>query len=275
MTEALISQFLMIDGVVPSPGDRNVPRTRRALRTAPIRGPDDQTLHDALVRAFRQSVEQAVPSGLPREGAAGIEFDKLADAFADFVSGRSVLLQLKPDLAEGERSAVRNFLETLVRVSENLDESRFEATISKLADLMLPDDLSVARGALAADNLELRDRFISEVPQLTSAEIGAKAGLQTKNPYATAARWKKNGEIFSVLHRGTEYYPAFQFRDGRPHPAIKKVLKALPAHLSGWQKAFWFVSTNGWLGDKAPVDVLDNAKAVTEAAEHEGQEVVG
>ena len=150
-----------------------------------------------------------------------------------------------------------------------------KSAISKLAEVLLPDELADARGALASDNLELRDRLIAEVPQLTSAEIGEKAGLRTKNPYATAARWKKSGDIFSVQHRGKEYFPAFQFREGRPHPTVKKALDALPSRLSPWQRAFWFVSTNGWLSDKAPADVLDDPHAVAAAAEREGEEVIG
>jgi len=39
--------------------------------------------------------------------------------------------------------------------------------------------------------------------------------------------------------------------------------------------AFWFVSTNGWLDDKAPADVLDDPQAVVAAAGREGEEVVG
>jgi hypothetical protein len=114
-------------------------------------------------------------------------------------------------------------------------------------------------------------RFLSSRAQ----KIGAQAGLKTKNPYATAARWKKAGDIFAVQHRGKEYFPAFQFREGRPHPTVKKALAALPTRLSSWQRAFWFVSTNGWLGDKAPADVLADPKAVVAAAEREGEEVVG
>jgi hypothetical protein len=49
----------------------------------------------------------------------------------------------------------------------------------------------------------------------------------------------------------------------------------LPARLSPWQRAFWFVSTNGWLGDRAPIDVLDDPQAVVAAAAREGEEVVG
>nr|WP_246728622.1 hypothetical protein [Rhizobium leguminosarum] len=182
---------------------------------------------------------------------------------------------MKPDLPEGHRRSVKTFFQTMVRVSGSLEESRLEDAINKLADVILPDELGEARGVLAADNLELRDRFIAEVPQLTSAEIGNRAGSSARNLYATAARWKKAGDIFSVHHRGTEYFPAFQLRDGRPHPTIKKALVALPENLSPWQRAFWFVSTNGWLDDKAPMDALDDIDAVAAAAARERQEVIG
>jgi hypothetical protein len=45
--------------------------------------------------------------------------------------------------------------------------------------------------------------------------------------------------------------------------------------MSAWQKAFWFVSSNGWLDDRVPAEMLDNATAVLAAAEHERQEVIG
>ena len=156
-----------------------------------------------------------------------------------------------------------------------LEASRQEAAISRLAEVILPDDLADARGALAADNLELRDRFIAQTSPLTSAQVGEQAGHRSSNPYATAARWKKAGDIFSVHHRGTEYFPAFQFREGRPHPTVKKVLAVLPESLSSWQRALWFVSTNGWLGGKAPADLLDDPDAIVAVAQHEGQEVIG
>lgn len=80
------------------------------------------------------------------------------------------------------------------------------------------------------------------------------------------------GEIFSVEHRGI--FPAFQFKDGQPHPAIKTALAALPQSLSAWQRAFWFVSANGWFNDKAPVGMLDSPGEVAAAAEQERQEMV-
>lgn len=82
------------------------------------------------------------------------------------------------------------------------------------------------------------------------------------------------GEIFSVEHRGTEYFPAFQFQDDRPRRAIKAALAALPQSLSAWQRAFWFVPANGWFNDEAPVDMLDSPGEVAAAAEQERQEMV-
>ena len=116
-------------------------------------------------------------------------------------------------MSDSQRTAIRTLLEAVIRISGSVEESRLEAAIGELAEVILPDELADARGPLASDNLELRDRFIAEVPQLTSTDIGALAGLKTKNPYATAARWKKSEEIFSVQHRGAEHFPAFQFRD--------------------------------------------------------------
>lgn len=265
MADALFSSYLMVDRPITPVAGRSMPGAARV--PDPHGTANDREL---LVGAIRRALQETAPATTAPTGTVD-----LAAAAADIALGQSVVLQLKPDLDEGHRNAVRSFLDMVVRVSGSLDETRLEAAIAKLAEVLLPDELADARGALASDNLELRDRFVAEVPQLTSAEIGAQAGLKTKNPYATAARWKKTGDIFSVQHRGKEYFPAFQFREGRPHPTVKKVLAVLPPRLSAWQRAFWFVSTNGWIGDKAPIDVLDDPQAVVAAAEREGEEVVG
>ena len=272
MSDALFSSFLMVDQpIAPVAGRHTLGSAMPQEHSSPAVSNDREILVGAILRALQETM--AAVAAPPAATSTG--FADLATAAADIALGHSVVLQLKPDLDEGHRSAVRAFLETVVRVSATLDETRLESAIGKLAEVLLPDELADARGALASDNLELRDRFVAEVPQLTSAEIHAQAGLMTKNPYATAARWKKSGDIFSVQHRGKEYFPAFQFREGRPHPTIKKALAALPPRLSSWQRAFWFVSTNGWLDDKAPADALDDPQSVIAAADREGEEVVG
>ncbi len=45
--------------------------------------------------------------------------------------------------------------------------------------------------------------------------------------------------------------------------------------MTAWQKALWLVSSNGWLEDAAPIDLLDNADALVAAAKKEHEEVIG
>jgi hypothetical protein len=260
MHDAFFSEFLLLES----------PTTAYPKRRAKAKAGVDKAqaaLTDVLARAIEAS------GLLVAADAAGVKL--AATAMADVALGRSVALRLNPKLADEQRNAAKLFLEKVIQVSDNLEASRLEAAIGKLADVILPDDLGAARGAIATDNLALRDRFLAEVPCLTSAEVGKLAGHTAANPYATAARWKKAGDIFSVNHRGGEYFPTFQFRDGRPHPAVKRVLAALPASLTAWQRALWFVSTNGWLSDKAPCGLLDEPEALIAAAKREGEDVVG
>jgi hypothetical protein len=69
------------------------------------------------------------------------------------------------------------------------------------------------------DNNLLRDRFVAETAHLTGIQVSELSGF---------GGWKKNNAIFSVAHRGIEYYPSFQFLDGKPHPTIKKFSKFYP-----------------------------------------------
>ncbi|HEY1856605.1 hypothetical protein [Acidocella sp.] len=192
----------------------------------------------------------------------------------DFATGRVIGIRINYEDPAKQAAATR-LIESVVDASNHIDQHRMEAAILKLAEVILPDDQGEVRGTLAMDNLKLRDRFVDETGPLTSLEVAKLSGSKGTNLYATATRWKSANRVFSVSHRGQEYYPSFQFKDGSPHPMIKKVLAALPASMSPWQKAFWFVSTNGWLGDRAPADMLDDAAAVVAAAEHEGKEVTG
>lgn len=201
--------------------------------------------------------------------------DVLLRQFLEFVGGRAALVVLSDTPDEAQRASVRLFLEKAARAVSGLETDRQEAAIAKLADVILPDPLADARGPLALDNLELRDRFVTETHPLTSVEVAKLAGSRGTNPYATATRWKNAGQIFSVRHRGGEYYPAFQFRDGRPHPAMRKVLLSLPAQMTPWQRAFWFVSTNGWLDGDTPAKRLDDQDSVVAAALREAHEVAG
>ena len=72
-----------------------------------------------------------------------------------------------------------------------------------------------------------------------------------------------------------DLFPAFQFADGKPLPIIKKILEALPEDMSPWQTAFWFKSSNGWLGGKTPQECLKNESKVIDAAEQLALPMIG
>ncbi len=119
---------------------------------------------------------------------------------------------------------------------------------------------------LALDNFVLRQEYLDETPLLTARQIHERSGARSGNPSEPASRWKKEGKTFAVRLDRRDLYPAFQFEDGMPRPVIKKVLAALPAGMTPWQKALWFASGNGWLDGDEPQQRLDDDEQVLEAA---------
>jgi hypothetical protein len=152
-----------------------------------------------------------------------------------------------------------------------------ERNMELLVEAMLPanDPMSAVRSKIEADNARARVRFAEEVPCFTSAELAELAGHSARNRSATGSRWKAEKKAFSVQLGGRELFPAFQFRDGKPDPAVAQVLDALPPGMSQWQVAFWFVSSNPWLDGGVPSDNLDKVASIVEAARKLGEEAAG
>jgi hypothetical protein len=151
-------------------------------------------------------------------------------------------------------------------------ERKIEQLLDVLADTH--DPMAEFHTAVAADNTTIRQRFMHEVETMTSVEVAARAGHEAKNRHQTAARWKAQARVFAVPYQGQDRYPTFQFdADGKPLALIKKVLEVLPASRTPWQTAFWFVSSNSWLGGPAPRELFDDPAAVLEAAAHESDEI--
>ena len=173
-------------------------------------------------------------------------------------------------------STVSRVVERVPEIARIRRQELTEKNIDALVELYLADDpVAEARRAIETDNARERARFLSDVACLTSKEIAQNAGHQAVNASVTASRWKQQGRIFSVPSRGSELYPAFQFREGQPHPAVAKTLGELPKQMSPWQIAFWFTSSNGWLRGAAPADRLDDEQAVVKAAHRESEPITG
>jgi hypothetical protein len=120
------------------------------------------------------------------------------------------------------------------------------------------DVLARLEREITEDTLSLRQEFLASVPELTYAQIQAKASV----PDHIVDQWRTNGQIFAIQNAGQELYPAFQFSEnGRPLEIIARVLTILnrnPKFLD-WDKAMWFYSPNGWLADgRSPMDCLSD-----------------
>lgn len=121
-----------------------------------------------------------------------------------------------------------------------------------------------AKSKILAANARARARFAEEIPCFTSADLSGPAG-----------QWKAERKAFSVQLGGRELFPAFQFRGGKPDPAVARVLEALPPGMSQWQVAFWFVSSNPWLDGGVPSENLGKADLLVKAAHRLGEEAAG
>lgn len=151
-----------------------------------------------------------------------------------------------------------------------------ERNIDALVDVYLSvDPLTAAMPAIEDDNAQAQAAFLRTWKVLTAEQVAENAQHGSANRSATASRWKRDRRIFAIRVKGREAYPEFQFREGRPIPAIGRALKALPEAMSGWQTAFWFTSPNSWLDDRTPLNSLKDETALIAAAEREHDAWVG
>lgn len=142
----------------------------------------------------------------------------------------------------------------------------------RLIESMLPASVPSAVTVLQARrNALAREQMLQEFGGLSSAEVADLAGSRAANKAALAHRWRQEGRVFSVPHRGVSYFPGFQFdEEGQPIPVIAEVIRRLGSRSTEWGMALWFTANNGWLGGRRPVDLLrEDPQAVETAAERE------
>ncbi|OYY87298.1 MAG: hypothetical protein B7Y61_05195, partial [Rhizobiales bacterium 35-66-30] len=124
---------------------------------------------------------------------------------------------------------------------------------------------------------EARKAVLESGEWLTAAQIAEMAGFSTNNPSAQPNKWKKDGIIFAVRHRGIDYFPGYALdpKTGyRPLKALAAVLKVFNGSKDDWGLAYWFASDNSFLSGKRPQDLLvEQSQRVIAAAEDERQGV--
>jgi hypothetical protein len=115
-------------------------------------------------------------------------------------------------------------------------------------------------------SLAWRDRLVERIEVLTGADLEEQAAAAGIAEPDIVSHWKRAGEIVSLPYRGAEVFPAFQFWDARPNTVVAAVLRALPAAYSSAQIVQWFTTRNPVLGERAPIDMIDDSDAVLRAA---------
>ena len=171
---------------------------------------------------------------------------------------------------------IERAIEMLQPVAAKRTAQLTDANIEKMLEVFLSSEpRAPIETDLDIDNAKLRAEYLQETRLLTSAQVRAASGLSPRNRSEPASRWKREGRLFAVRRSGTDLYPAFQFVDGVPHPAIRKILAALPKDMTGWQIAMWFASGNGWLGGDEPQERLSQPDGVIAAARKLAEPAVG
>ena len=167
--------------------------------------------------------------------------------------------------------------ETIERIAPLIGiiiERQKNATLNSIVELLVPD-VAPPRHMLteASMTTKARKAVLEGGDWLTAAEVAEVAGFSVTNPSAQPNRWKKEGQIFAVRHRGVDYFPGYALDPSsgyRPVKSLGRVLAAFGGKKDAWGLAYWFASVNSYLGGKRPQDLLvDQPDRVLGAAEDE------
>jgi hypothetical protein len=119
-----------------------------------------------------------------------------------------------------------------------------------------------------------RENAVQEFGLLRSDDLARAIHSTAENVSLVASKWRRKGEIFAVNYGGKPGYFAFQFDPvtGRPKPVIARIIEAFPSNTDGWRFALWLTSVNSRLGNRRPVDMIDQEpERVIEAAKGENR----
>ncbi|HEV7834562.1 MAG TPA: hypothetical protein VGP09_14435 [Caballeronia sp.] len=191
---------------------------------------------DATRAAARIILEQI---GEPRDGGPKISLipENVRESWTEFMLAQRVRMIIN----EQERSALKEL---------------FDATPVRR--------LSPVRADLERKAIEA---VLSGTEWLTAQEVGQRQNPEATNQHAVASRWKKEGKVFFIEHKGVTLYPKYIFDEfGNPVSEMAEVLKIFEGYRP-FRIASWFESTSSMLRGKRPREVLaTDPKAVVEAA---------
>jgi hypothetical protein len=157
-----------------------------------------------------------------------------------------------------------HLLELMIRrVTEfypQLMRQRQHEAIDKIVSALLPEvaipDTALAQARMMVD---AKSAILNSGDLLPAGEIAKLAGYSANNPSAQPNKWKRDGAIFAIHHKGTDYFPIYALNPDenyRPYKAVADILRVFGDTKDSWGLAFWFAGLNSFLDDQRPQDLL-------------------
>lgn len=182
-----------------------------------------------------------------------VEFQSLQQSVVDTVAG-----------------SLSGVLVTMLDLLKRQDKESLERLAEVLVPRTPPSPRLLREAAMLA---RARNAVLNSGDWLTAAQVAEAAGLSSKNPSAQPHKWKKQGQIFAVNHRGTDYFPGYALDPGtnfRPVVMLASIIDVFAESKDSWGMAYWFGSENSFLGGRRPQDMLTSEPAlVLKAAKDE------
>lgn len=120
---------------------------------------------------------------------------------------------------------------------------------------------------------EGKKRIISSGDWLTAGELSELTAQTVDELKAKVYRLMSEGRIFAISYEGVDYFPTYAFDANggyQPVPALKAIIEILTTRKDDWGMAFWFGSSNSYLGGRQPKEVIrTDLTVVLEAASDE------
>jgi hypothetical protein len=164
--------------------------------------------------------------------------------------------------SRGDHQLTKSLFEALKRASEFIDilvDKRRENSWEALIEALMPNVPLTSNRLIEAKMFAQAMKEILESDDFArAADIAEIAHFSISNPSSQPNRWKKAGLIFAVPYKGVDLYPlyALKLKDGaKPLPIMEKILRVF-VDKGDWEKAFWFGSSNTYLGNKMPKELL-------------------
>jgi len=177
--------------------------------------------------------------------------------------------------ADGDESAVlEDVLRKVTEFLPHIVRLQQKEALEKIVVALLPE-IVIPKAALVQARMmvDAKSKILQSGDFLPAGEIAKLAGYSEKNPSAQPNKWKKDGAIFAIQHKGVDYFPLYALdpdENYRPHKAIAGVLRVFGESKTGWGTAFWFAGLNSFLDDRRPQDLLaSHPDLVIAAAEDE------